>query len=323
MVLLSACFFVCCSWGFLVHRTIHQLAIYELPSPMMPFFYAGKEYLVKQSVRPDLRRSEDSMEASRHFIDLEVFGDSAAWKMPLSWEGALAKYGRDSLLEYGYVPYYIMAQKEKLSAAFRAMNRDSILFYAADLAHYISDAHVPLHTSVNYDGQLSNQKGLHALWETVVPSVEMRQYQLSSRHRARYLKQPEFDLWQAIRQAHALLPDIFEKEKEISRSFPDSLKYRLVQRQGKQLRYFTDEFARAYAHSLGNTINEQLIRSADMVADFWYTAWVDAGSPDLSRLQSTSEHADRRQCRKERKAFKHNKLQEKGLLLSLRPDESR
>ena len=68
------------SWGFLVHRTIHQLAVYELPKPMQSFFYKSMNYLVENAGRPDQRRNQDSTEASKHFIDLEAFGDSAAWK---------------------------------------------------------------------------------------------------------------------------------------------------------------------------------------------------------------------------------------------------
>ena len=61
------------SWGFLVHRTANQLAVYKLPQPMQAFFYTHLDYLVKNSVRPDLRRNEDSTEAPKHFIDLEPF----------------------------------------------------------------------------------------------------------------------------------------------------------------------------------------------------------------------------------------------------------
>ena len=43
---------------------------------------------------------------------------------------------------------------------------DDVLRTAADLGHYLADAHVPLHTTGNYNGQRTNQTGIHALWET-------------------------------------------------------------------------------------------------------------------------------------------------------------
>ena len=161
------------SWGFLVHRTVTQLAVYQLPDPMKSFFFSNMSYLVKNSVRPDLRRNEDSTEAPKHFIDLEAFGDSAAWKLPVKWVDALRQFRIDTFFKYGYVPFHIVQLKEKLSHAFSIGNKDSILFYAADISHYIGDANVPLHTTLNYDGQLTNQKGLHSLWESTIPELEL------------------------------------------------------------------------------------------------------------------------------------------------------
>ena len=176
------------SWGFLVHKTVHQLAVYELPESLTPFFYQNIDYLVNNAPRPDMRRSQDSTEATKHFIDLEIYEKEGAKKMPEDWQAAVKIYSKDSLLKYGYVPYHVVYMKDKLTAAFKSGNKDSILFYATDLGHYIGDANVPLHTTTNYDGQLTNQKGLHSLWESVIPELELENYQLYSSHKASYLK---------------------------------------------------------------------------------------------------------------------------------------
>jgi hypothetical protein len=47
---------------------------------------------------------------------------------------------------------------EKLTQAFKEKRKSEILFIAADLGHYIADAHMPLHTSDNHDGQLTDQR---------------------------------------------------------------------------------------------------------------------------------------------------------------------
>jgi hypothetical protein len=302
---------ICSSWGFLIHRTINQLAIYELPEPMRYYFHDHIQSIVKYSVRPDQRRNDDPQEAPKHYIDLELFGDSAAWKMPQKWEDAVRRYGKDSLEHCGYVPYYIMTMKDRLTAAFKSGRQDSILFYATDLAHYIGDANVPLHVSVNYDGQLTGQKGLHGLWESMIPEIELEKYDLRSKHKAHYLKHPEKAVWKAIRQSWILLPDVFAKEKEVSASFTDSTKYRVQLRNGKEYKSYTSAFAKAYSAKLGKTINKQLVRSANLVADFWYTSWVDAGCPAL-----TSTDKKEAGLQNEQHAFKHNKLIEKKLLIS-------
>jgi hypothetical protein len=306
------------SWGFLVHRTTTQLAVYELPKPMRSFFHEGLPYLVKYSVRPDQRRNDDSTEGPKHIIDLEEYGDSAAWKMPLTWNEALARYSFNTLKKHGYGPYWVVIMKEKLTNAFRKSDRDSILFYAADLAHYVGDMNVPLHTTANYDGQLTNQKGLHSLWETVIPEIQLADFRLLSQHKAHYLKHPEQTVWDAVRRSYSLLPQIFAEEKNASVGFTDSTKYRVQIRNGRESKSYTSAFAKAYSARLGNTINAQLINSSDMIADFWYTAWVDGGKPDLKKLLKTSNRLQKKQWKKEKKSFKKNNLLRDSLLISRR-----
>lgn len=305
------------SWGFLVHRTVNQLAIYQLPKSMQPFYHSNMEYLVRHSVRPDQRRSSDKEEDTKHFINFEAYGDSAALRMPLAWDAALRRYKRDTLLKYGYVPYWVMEMKTRLTNAFRSGNKDSILFYSADMAHYIADAHVPLHTSTNYDGQLTGQKGLHSLWESAIPEIHLKEYDLYTKHKAKYLQRPERAIWKATREAHLLLNDVFLQEKEASKNLSDSVKYRYQQRNGREVRSYSSAFAREYSKRLGNTINTQLLRSSEMCADFWYTCWVDAGKPDLSKLMANGQtEKEKEKLSEELKAFRRNELIKAKLLLS-------
>ena len=299
------------SWGFLVHRTINQLAIYSLPAPLQSYFHSEMSYLVENAPRPDIRRNTDKTEDTKHFIDLEMFGPKAGFDMPMDWESAVKKYGVDSLKRYGWGPYNAMMQMEHLTQAFKSKNKDSILFYAADLGHYIGDLHVPLHTTTNYDGQLTGQKGLHGLWESYIPELNLNDYDLYSKHSAVYLKNPAEALWKDIRKANALLPEMFAKETKLTAQFTPDTKYKTMVRYGKETKAYTKEFAEAYAIELGPTINGQLIASANLLSDFWYTAWVNAGKPDLGSSRSISN-----QLEDELKSYKSNQLIKNGLLLS-------
>jgi hypothetical protein len=305
-----------CSWGFLVHRTVHQLAVYQLPQQMGGFFYANMEYLVDNAPRPDTRRNKDTTEAPKHFIDLEAFGPDAAYKMPKDWQAAVKKYNRDSLVKYGYVPYHVVYMKNKLTDAFRNGKKDSILFYATDLAHYIGDANVPLHSSLNYDGQLSNQKGLHGLWESTVPELVIGSYQLYTPHKATYLKDPAAAIWSAVRRSAALVPEVLRIEREVTAGFVDSTKYRIRMNRGRETKQYSTAFARAYAAALGTMVNDQLLRSSEMIADFWYTSWVDAGKPDLSGLIPADTKNDQAKFENEARSYKANQLIENKMLLS-------
>ncbi|HEU4903997.1 MAG TPA: zinc dependent phospholipase C family protein [Flavisolibacter sp.] len=308
---------ICSSWGFLMHRTISQLSVYQLPKELQPFFYQNMDYLVRNAVRPDERRNGDPTEASKHFIDFEAYGNDAAHQMPLHWEAAVARYSKDSLLKYGYVPYWIMVMKARLTNAFRKGQRDSILFYAADMAHYIEDAHVPLHTSLNYDGQLTNQKGLHALWESVVPELTIEGFNLKANKKAGYLKHPERAVWKAVRHSFSLVPAVLQTERDVSKNFTDETKYRYQKRNGREARYYTKDFALAYAKRLELTINQQALRAANLVADFWYTCWMDAGKPDLNGLLTKKwDASSEEKLQSEINAYRKNELLKDGLLLS-------
>jgi hypothetical protein len=299
------------SWGFLVHRTINQLAIYSLPAPLQAYFHADMKYLVENAPRPDIRRNTDKTEDTKHFIDLEMYGPNAANDMPMDWEAAVKKYGKDSLIKYGWGPYNAMMQLEHLTAAFKSKNRDSILYYAADLGHYIGDLHVPLHTTANYDGQLTGQKGLHGLWESYIPELRINQYELYNKHKAVYLKKPAEALWKDIRHANALLPEMLAKEKALTAKFTPEAKYKVQMRYGKEAKVYTKEFAEAYALELGPTINTQLLDAANLIADFWYTAWVNAGKPDLGGSRGLSLELEQ-----ELKSYQSNELIKNDLLLS-------
>jgi hypothetical protein len=299
------------SWGFLVHKTVNQIAIYNLPAPLQSFFYENREYMVENAPRPDNRKRFDKTEDTKHFINIEEFGPNAINDMPMDWEMAVKKYTVDSLKKHGWGPYNTIMQLEKLTNAFKSKNKDSILYYAADLGHYIGDMHVPLHTTSNYDGQLTGQKGIHSLWESYIPELSLGQYELYNDHAAVYLKNPAAALWKDIRAANALLPEMFAKEEALTHKFTPETKYKTQMRYGKEAKVYTKEFAKEYAIELGPTINKQLIASANMLTDFIYTAWVNAGKPDLGTTRGLSQEMD-----EELKAYKSNELIKNGLLLS-------
>jgi hypothetical protein len=113
------------------------------------------------------------------------------------------------------------------------------------------------------------------------------------------------------------LPGVFRQEKEVSKLFTDSTKYRVQQRNGREYKSYTSAFAKAYSAPLGKTINQRLVASANLVADFWYTCWVDAGCPALPTTKKKENS-----LQEEQHAFKHNKLIEKKLLIARQGNEA-
>ena len=57
---------------------------------------------------------------------------------------------------------------------------------------------------------------------------------------------------------------------------------------------YTKEYATKLHEKMNGMVELQMRKSVQIVANFWYTAWVNAGKPDLSNLdnnQVTSRNA--------------------------------
>ena len=82
---------LCSSWGFLAHKTLQQVSIYQLPDGLASYFYANQEYIVQQSIRPDVRRKDDKLEDAKHYLDMdaELFGATVNKRAP-SYESLVA-----------------------------------------------------------------------------------------------------------------------------------------------------------------------------------------------------------------------------------------
>jgi hypothetical protein len=164
---------------FFGHKRINRIATFTLPPEMFGFFKEHIEFLTEHAVDPDKRRYAVEGEAQRHYIDIDHYvhnGEDPFSVVPRKWTDAVAKFSDDTLQAYGIVPWHIIVMKYKLQRAFEEGNVDLILKYSADIGHYIGDAHVPLHTTKNYNGQLTNQKGIHGLWESRLVEINAENY---------------------------------------------------------------------------------------------------------------------------------------------------
>jgi hypothetical protein len=273
------------SWGFFAHKRINRLAVFSLPPEMVGFFKDHLQYITENAVNPDRRRYAVVGEAEKHFIDADAFGDSAVYKLPRHWQQAVEMYTEDSLRKYGIGPWNAYRVKLQLTEAFKNKNQTAILRLSADLGHYLADINVPLHTTKNYNGQLTDQIGIHAFWESRIPELLADDYDLFI-GKAEYLPQPQLTAWEAVIQAHEALDSVLIFEKELSKKFPADKKYSYEERGNINTRVYSKEFTRSYHQMLDGQVERQMKKSIKMIADFWYTAWVDAGQPDLKQLRS-------------------------------------
>ncbi|MEO9023307.1 MAG: zinc dependent phospholipase C family protein [Ginsengibacter sp.] len=311
------------AWGRWGHKHISRAAVFALPPAMQTFFYNHIDFITEDAVVPDLRRSliYDRNEPPRHFIDIEDFGNIPFSSFPKTTREAYEKYDSAFLNKTGYLPWYIQNLTEKLTQAFKKRDKSEILFLATDLSHYIADASQPLHTSSNYNGQLTNQKGVHSLWESVLPQMFGSAYNFKVPP-AKYISDIPAETWKIIAESHSLVDTVLAKDREVRKQFTSNNMYKKDANGNLVLFYnspvFSDEYARRFNSALGGMVERQLRISITDVANFWYTAWVNAGKPNLISLD------DPHLTQQNKKNYKNElRAWEKGKILNLAngPDE--
>ncbi len=275
-------------WGFFGHKRINRIAVFTLPPEMFGFYKEHIEYLTEHAVDPDKRRYAVEGEAPRHYIDIDHYakdGENPFEIVPKRWNDAVQKFSEDTLQTYGIVPWHVLLMKKKLQRAFEAKNIDLILKYSADIGHYIGDAHVPLHTTENYNGQLTNQKGIHGLWESRLVEINAENYDYFV-GKSKYIKNTNEHIWKALQTAHFALDSVFRFEIEVTKDLGTDKKYSFEKRGNTTVRVYSYEFSQEYHRRLNGMVERILKNAIASVGSFWYTAWVDAGQPDLSDLQN-------------------------------------
>ncbi len=194
----------------------------------------------------------------------------------------------DHFSEYGIVPYHLMAMQWRLTEAFRAKDEKRILRLAAEMGHYVADAHVPLHTTENYNGQLTDQLGIHAFWESRLPELFADEEYDYFVGRAEYIENPQAYYWDIVLASHALVDSVLRTEKRLRATFPADQQYCFVDRLGATIRTQCPEFAKAYSDAMQGMVEDRMRRSIRAIGSAWYTAWIDAGQPDLSPDKSAA-----------------------------------
>jgi hypothetical protein len=268
-------------WGFYGHKKINRQAVFSLPPEIFPFYKEHLNYITEHAVDPDKRRYIVPTEGPCHFIDLDHY-ENPFDSIPHSWNKAITKFTEDSLRKHGIVPWHIYLTKLNLQKAFEEKNVEKILKYSADLGHYIGDAHVPLHTTHNYNGQFTNQKGIHGLWESRLVELYSEDYNYFV-GKANYISNMQNEIWKVLKESHLALDSVFKFEAQITaqNEFP---KYSFEQRGATTVRVYSREFSLEYHRRLNKMVERRLTSSIRMTASVWFTAWVDAGQPDLSSI---------------------------------------
>jgi len=258
------------AWGFNGHKFITDKAIDQLPQELRPFFQKFRTTIVEHAIDPDTYRTMGwTEEPPRHFLDMDNWGPFPFADLPHDYRVAVATRGEAFVVKNGTVPWRAEEVYGRLRDAFRQLStndysRDNITLFSAVLSHYIADSFQPFHACANYDGQLTQQNGIHARFESdLFDRMEGRLQVATS---------PLQTIPSAREFVFATLTDSFKEVDAILAADTAAVEGRTAYDDG----YFQVMTTRA-----GPILERRVNGAINGVASLIAQAWIDAGKPLL------------------------------------------
>jgi hypothetical protein len=249
------------AWGGAGHEAITRLAAQRLDDDCLKnFFTAHLSTVVVESTAPDRWKETDPDEGSRHYLNLDV--EARAGDYPHVYSEAVRRYGLDAAVRQGLVPWRAEEMATLLFERFSRSDARGAAETAGHLSHYIGDAYSPLHSTRNYDGQLTGNPGLHARWESDMPYTFRRELEDAAARRA-----PPLPTANAMEGAFSALQTGLDAMPEIVRVDLD-----------------TGGDPRSLYDAQGEVVSERWAKAAALLASLWIDAWLRAGRPALEGM---------------------------------------
>lgn len=250
-------------------------------------------YILPQFYRDETTLSPDSL---RRFLGSRIPAD------------ARTAFYTDRLSEHGVLPWHLQRMQNQITQAFRRRDAQAVKRYCAEMGHYIGDAHVPLHTTSNYNGQKTNQHGIHGFWESRIPELfadESYDYLIG---KPEYIRNYTDHYWNIVLNSHLLVDSVLSIEKLLRGTFPPDRQMCPDVRLGIAVITPCRDFAAAYQTAMRGMVERRMRAAVHAVSSCWYSAWVDAGQPDLRQIESGADTEEEKQMAAWKKAFEGGRI---------------
>lgn len=263
-------------WGDRGHQYVNSFAIDTLPPSIKPFYEENRAWIVAHSVDPDLWKRETRSEGPKHFIDLDTWGDEIAQNYPTDYWLASGLLGKEAVDKNGTVPWRIAEYYGKLTNAFRKRDARAIVEISAWLGHYVGDIHVPFHACANYDGQKTQQRGIHARFES---SMVEQQITLDDIKNNPLQRRPTRAL-----KGKVVIEEAFAWAKESLRLVNPVLEADISAKQTDST--YGDTYYKEFGAKARTIALTRLQEASRHLSLLWVSAWQEAGSPPLMALDA-------------------------------------
>jgi hypothetical protein len=251
-------------WGPAAHEIIDTWAIPALPPEIRPFFEDNRQFLLQHANDADELMKKDRYERLRHYIYLDKYGLFPYTALPHNYERAKEKFDFGRINRNGVLPWQIGEFSLRLTKAMQTANWEEVKLDAAMLAHYVADAHDPLHTTQNFDGQLSLQNGLSARFDIHLVDRYSKFFIMHPENAVK-IDDPTEYAFETCLASNVWVDLIIWSDLRARGSLPD----------------YTDEYYDRFYDQVGSTVVREINEAAHDAGSYWYTAWLNAGRPPL------------------------------------------
>ncbi len=248
----------------------------NLEGRFQELFSKHSSTVVRQTMGPDYRKDQDPEEPSRHFIDLELYGEFPFSGLDLNYDRLVDRFGKEKVEKNGTLLWTAQRTFEQLIEAFQRQNLEQILLYSADLSHYVGDLHQPFHTTENHNGQLTGQLGIHSRLESDLVNLYLEQVPFSKA--APHNLGPVFPKLQDMAvESYRWVDNILLADRRVVPELGmDRKKYLGKVNEGKK---YPDQYFKRMFDEVGGILGDRLNQAAYRVASLWWMAWAKAGHP--------------------------------------------
>ncbi|HUU13511.1 MAG TPA: hypothetical protein VM182_07345 [Terriglobia bacterium] len=252
------------AWGPGAHRLVNNWAVQTLPPEIRGFFAANRQYLADHANDPVEWMEKDRYERKQHYLYLDKYGKFPYLELPHSFRRAVERYGSGRINRNGLLPWQIGEYSLRLTNALKAHDWEEAKEVAAALGHYVADTHDPLHTTENYDGQLTGQPGLADRFGSQVVD-RYQSFFILRPDSAMKIDDPTDYAFAAVLESHTWVDQIILADRLAVRDL---------------MGYNDDYFDRFYSR-VGSFMIRQINLAIHDTGSYWYTAWLNAGRPPL------------------------------------------
>ena len=257
-------------WGANGHKIINRRSTISFPAAMN--FLNWADSLAKHASDADTRRNSDPNEAPRHFIDIDDYPEFIAnGRIPQDLDSLIALHGSTFVYNTGILPFSIMATTDSIKKYFQLRNFQKAMLHAADIGHYVGDGHQPLHLTRNYDGQYTNQSGVHSRYETQMINRDSGSI-IYNFENAVYISNVNQFVFNFIYDNYRYVDSVL-KYDSIAHAIAPS---------------YNSTYYQIYWQLAGNFTAKLFNNASHFIASLIYTSWLNAGSPVSVAVSGTS-----------------------------------